>query len=167
MILSVSFRSASKRQSTFARKSSLRKDEFKITGFPRASPLAGLKAEPLIDCIGKNHLLSSCRKNIGSLLMRSRIAGRDLISMADLSKVQIDDLLDATQLIKRHGAPSDVLKGKILASCFFEPSTRTRLSFGCNAAPWRLCDRFFRRREHIGAEGRITLRYNPDYLESM
>lgn len=61
--------------------------------------------------------------------MRSRVAGRDLISMADLSKPQIDELLDAAFSIKRQGAPQDALKGKILASCFFEPSTRTRLSF--------------------------------------
>ncbi len=61
--------------------------------------------------------------------MSSAIAGRDLISMADLSKRQIEEFLDAALLIKRQGAPSDALKGKILASCFFEPSTRTRLSF--------------------------------------
>ncbi len=49
--------------------------------------------------------------------------------MADLSKRQIEEILDASLSIKRHGAPPDALKGKILASCFFEPSTRTRLSF--------------------------------------
>lgn len=61
--------------------------------------------------------------------MKSSIAGRDLISMTDLSKRQIDEVLDASVAIKKHGAPPDALKGKILASCFFEPSTRTRLSF--------------------------------------
>lgn len=49
--------------------------------------------------------------------------------MADLSKREIEEILNAAFAIKRNGAPTDCLKGKILASCFFEPSTRTRLSF--------------------------------------
>lgn len=64
-----------------------------------------------------------------ALLMRPAIAGRDLVSMADLSKREIEEVLDTALEIKRHGAPQDLCKGKILASCFFEPSTRTRLSF--------------------------------------
>lgn len=50
---------------------------------------------------------------------------RDLISVADLTKEEIEYFLHAASL----SYPNDLLKGKILASCFFEPSTRTRLSF--------------------------------------
>ena len=62
-------------------------------------------------------------------LMESAFTGRDLISLADLSKREIEEVLQVAASIKRNGIPEDLLKGKILASCFFEPSTRTRLSF--------------------------------------
>jgi aspartate carbamoyltransferase catalytic subunit len=61
--------------------------------------------------------------------MKSAFTGRDLISLADLSKREIEEVLQVAASIKKNGAPEDLLKGKILASCFFEPSTRTRLSF--------------------------------------
>lgn len=61
--------------------------------------------------------------------MRSALAGRDLVSIADLSKREIEEVLTEALSIKKKGPPLDLLKGKILASCFFEPSTRTRLSF--------------------------------------
>jgi aspartate carbamoyltransferase catalytic subunit len=53
---------------------------------------------------------------------------KSLISISDLSKEDIEKILSSATYFKN--APSqDLLKGKILASCFFEPSTRTRLSF--------------------------------------
>jgi aspartate carbamoyltransferase catalytic subunit len=52
----------------------------------------------------------------------------DIISMRDLSKDEIDKFLDLAEQIKRSG-PSRRFQGKLMASCFFEPSTRTRLSF--------------------------------------
>lgn len=57
-------------------------------------------------------------------------AGRDIISIRDFSREEIDYILKvagAMEPIARKG--SDMLKGKILATLFFEPSTRTRLSF--------------------------------------
>jgi aspartate carbamoyltransferase catalytic subunit len=54
--------------------------------------------------------------------------GKGLISIADLSKEQILQVLKKTEGMKLK-PPGALLKGKILASCFFEPSTRTRLSF--------------------------------------
>jgi len=53
---------------------------------------------------------------------------RSVISMRDFSK---DEILEILRLAKEMKAspPGETLKGKILASCFFEPSTRTRLSF--------------------------------------
>jgi aspartate carbamoyltransferase catalytic subunit len=56
--------------------------------------------------------------------------GRDIISIRDLTREDVDCILETAELIEpltRVG--SDILKGKILANLFFEPSTRTRLSF--------------------------------------
>jgi aspartate carbamoyltransferase catalytic subunit len=56
--------------------------------------------------------------------------GRDIISIKDFSKEEIDYVLKVTKAMEplaQRG--SDMLKGKILATLFFEPSTRTRLSF--------------------------------------
>ncbi len=52
----------------------------------------------------------------------------DLVSIKDLSKDEILELLSLSEKIKAN-PPGPVLKGKLMASCFFEPSTRTRLSF--------------------------------------
>jgi aspartate carbamoyltransferase catalytic subunit len=60
--------------------------------------------------------------------MKNPLRGRSLISISDLSKEEILFILKKTEEIKKR-APKQSLKGKILASCFFEPSTRTRLSF--------------------------------------
>lgn len=54
--------------------------------------------------------------------------GRDLISIKDLSKEEMLELLSRAEEIKKNH-PGAILKGHILASCFYEPSTRTRLSF--------------------------------------
>ncbi|TRO46855.1 aspartate carbamoyltransferase, partial [Candidatus Bathyarchaeota archaeon] len=56
--------------------------------------------------------------------------GRDIISIEDFSQEEINYILNrsrAMEPLAKKG--SDMLKGKILASLFFEPSTRTRLSF--------------------------------------
>jgi aspartate carbamoyltransferase catalytic subunit len=52
----------------------------------------------------------------------------NLISISDLSKEEIEKILKRAAEFKKK-PPKDLLRGKILASCFFEPSTRTRLSF--------------------------------------
>lgn len=52
----------------------------------------------------------------------------NLISIKDLSKEQILCVLNMAQSIKK-GPQDKILSGKLMASCFFEPSTRTRLSF--------------------------------------
>ncbi|MEM9243360.1 MAG: aspartate carbamoyltransferase [Pseudomonadota bacterium] len=51
-----------------------------------------------------------------------------IISSAELSLEEINLILDTAEKIKQQPMP-DYLRGKLLASCFFEPSTRTRLSF--------------------------------------
>jgi aspartate carbamoyltransferase catalytic subunit len=56
--------------------------------------------------------------------------GRDIVSIKDFSREEIDYILKtaaAMEPIARSG--SEMLHGKILATLFFEPSTRTRLSF--------------------------------------
>ncbi len=53
-----------------------------------------------------------------------------LIDPIDLSKEEIDDMLSLAQdIIKNKEKYSEVCKGKKLATLFYEPSTRTRLSF--------------------------------------
>lgn len=54
--------------------------------------------------------------------------GRDIVSINDLNKQEILSILERAQTMKS-GDREPVLKGHLLASCFFEPSTRTRLSF--------------------------------------
>ncbi|MBI2742722.1 MAG: aspartate carbamoyltransferase [Chlamydiales bacterium] len=56
------------------------------------------------------------------------LENRSLISIADLSKEEIEKLLKSAAQFKK-SPPKNLLQGQILASCFFEPSTRTRLSF--------------------------------------
>ena len=55
---------------------------------------------------------------------------RSLIDILDLSVSEIDDLIKtANNIIDNPKAYSDRCRGKKLATLFFEPSTRTRLSF--------------------------------------
>jgi aspartate carbamoyltransferase catalytic subunit len=55
---------------------------------------------------------------------------KDVISIRDFSREQIENLLElADEMEKAFHSGSDVLRGKILATLFMEPSTRTRLSF--------------------------------------
>jgi len=64
---------------------------------------------------------------LGSLL---EFKGRDIISIKDFTREEIDYILTvagAMEPIAKSG--SDILHGKTLATLFFEPSTRTRLSF--------------------------------------
>ena len=55
---------------------------------------------------------------------------KHLLSPLDLSVEEIDDLLNLAKDISKNPAKySHVCDGKKLATCFYEPSTRTRLSF--------------------------------------
>jgi len=65
-----------------------------------------------------------------SLVHSLKFTGRDVISIEDFSRKEIDYILQVSQRMESIVAKgSDLLKGKILATLFFEPSTRTRLSF--------------------------------------
>ena len=56
---------------------------------------------------------------------------RDLISIEDLSDREIEEIfaLADEMLPERRGAKAAALAGKIMATLFYEASTRTRLSF--------------------------------------
>ena len=53
---------------------------------------------------------------------------RDIISINDFSKEELLHILKVVSQL-HHKPKANLLKGKILATLFFEPSTRTRLSF--------------------------------------
>ncbi|MCR4791015.1 MAG: aspartate carbamoyltransferase [Treponemataceae bacterium] len=58
------------------------------------------------------------------------LKGRHVIEPGNLTVQEIDEICGlAEQMIVDPAAFSDVCRGKILATLFFEPSTRTRLSF--------------------------------------
>lgn len=52
----------------------------------------------------------------------------DFVTIADLSKEKIMYLMNMAQAFEMH-PNREILKGKVVATLFFEPSTRTRLSF--------------------------------------
>ena len=55
---------------------------------------------------------------------------KNLIGIEDLSVEEIDELIEtASDIIENREKYSEKCKGRILATLFFEPSTRTRLSF--------------------------------------
>jgi aspartate carbamoyltransferase catalytic subunit len=55
--------------------------------------------------------------------------GRDLISMNDLTREEIDQILLKVQIVRDHQQKQDLCRNKVSAMLFFEPSTRTRTSF--------------------------------------
>jgi aspartate carbamoyltransferase catalytic subunit len=56
--------------------------------------------------------------------------GRDITSIEDFTQEEINYILNISKTMESTAKKgSDMLKGKILANLFFEPSTRTRLSF--------------------------------------
>lgn len=58
------------------------------------------------------------------------LKGKSLIEPMDLSLEELDELLNlADDIIANPAAYADVCKGRVLATLFYEPSTRTRLSF--------------------------------------
>lgn len=53
--------------------------------------------------------------------------GRDVISIRDFDRPQIEAVL--TEAALHEDDHPDLLRGRVMATCFYEPSTRTRLSF--------------------------------------
>lgn len=61
-------------------------------------------------------------------VMQNTLYGSDIISMKDLPLQQVQLILETAHELKIKPT-SPLLNNKIIAHCFFEPSTRTRLSF--------------------------------------
>ncbi len=60
------------------------------------------------------------------------LRGRDIVSIRDLSTEEITEILDHARSmipVAEGKKSSSALEGKVVATAFFEPSTRTRLSF--------------------------------------
>ncbi len=70
---------------------------------------------------------------------------KHLIDITDLNVEEIDDLIKtAKDIMKNKEKYSEKCKNKILATLFFEPSTRTRLSFeSAMLGLRRKCNRIF------------------------
>jgi carbamoyl-phosphate synthase/aspartate carbamoyltransferase/dihydroorotase len=61
-----------------------------------------------------------------------RFYGRDILSVSDISYTDLDAIFDVAHAMRTmvsHIGTIDLLKGKILANLFYEPSTRTSSSF--------------------------------------
>lgn len=72
-----------------------------------------------------------------------RFKGEDVVSIRDLSLDQIEQVMDLAQKLMPYATgekSTRAMEGKILGNLFFEPSTRTRLSF--ESAMVRLGGRF-------------------------
>ena len=69
-----------------------------------------------------------------------------LIRLADLSRAQLDDVLDLSMRLKRRGKGSGELAGRTAGLLFFRGSLRTRTSF--EAAMMRCSLHQCRKREH-------------------
>ncbi|EQD42306.1 aspartate carbamoyltransferase catalytic subunit [mine drainage metagenome] len=62
--------------------------------------------------------------------MKGSLAGSDIISISDFSNSEIEHVFEvADSMSKNMRGNADLLKGKLMAAMFFEPSTRTRFSF--------------------------------------
>jgi aspartate carbamoyltransferase catalytic subunit len=60
--------------------------------------------------------------------MNNPLYQKNIISIADLTRSDLELILQTAHSLKQEPQP-DLLKNKVVASCFFEASTRTRLSF--------------------------------------
>lgn len=61
-------------------------------------------------------------------MMKNSLYGCDIVSMQDLPLPRIQLIMETARKLKAQRA-SKLLDNKVIAHCFFEPSTRTRLSF--------------------------------------
>jgi len=60
------------------------------------------------------------------------LEGRDVVTMLDINRAEMDfifDLADEMEITLRERTKTDLLADKVLATAFFQASTRTRLSF--------------------------------------
>ncbi|MEX1056171.1 MAG: aspartate carbamoyltransferase, partial [Natronospirillum sp.] len=60
--------------------------------------------------------------------MQNLLYRQHVVSISDLSRPALELIVQTAEIMKQGNAPK-WLAGRVLASCFFEASTRTRLSF--------------------------------------
>ena len=60
--------------------------------------------------------------------MAHSLFNKHIISIPELTRNELELIVDTAARLKAEPNP-ELLKNKVVASCFFEPSTRTRLSF--------------------------------------
>ncbi|WP_413111158.1 aspartate carbamoyltransferase [Thaumasiovibrio sp. DFM-14] len=60
--------------------------------------------------------------------MANSLYQKHIISIPELTRQELELIVDTASQLKAHPQPT-LLKDKVIASCFFEASTRTRLSF--------------------------------------
>ena len=60
--------------------------------------------------------------------MTNTLYNKHIISIPELSREELELIVTTAGRLKKSPAPN-LIKNKVIASCFFEPSTRTRLSF--------------------------------------
>lgn len=71
---------------------------------------------------------ASVASDSGDSVVSNLFYQKDLLSIKELSLQQIELVLRTAADLKKK-QQHDLLKNKVIANCFFEPSTRTRLSF--------------------------------------
>ncbi len=60
--------------------------------------------------------------------MANPLYQKHIVSIPELTREELELIVSTAESLKKEPRP-DLLKGKVIASCFFEASTRTRLSF--------------------------------------
>lgn len=65
---------------------------------------------------------------IGKNIMANSLYQKHIISIPELSREELELIVETAGNLKKKPRP-ELIKNKVVASCFFEPSTRTRLSF--------------------------------------
>lgn len=65
---------------------------------------------------------------IGKINMANTLYQKHIISIPELSREELELIVKTAGHLKSNPQP-ELIKNKVVASCFFEPSTRTRLSF--------------------------------------
>lgn len=60
--------------------------------------------------------------------MANTLFQKHIISIPELSRDELELIVQTAGQLKSNPQP-ELIKNKVVASCFFEPSTRTRLSF--------------------------------------
>ncbi len=86
--------------------------------------------------------------------MANPLYQKHIISINDLSREDLELVLATAAKLKANPQP-ELLKHKVIASCFFEASTRTRLSFETSMHRLgRQRGRLFRQRQHLTGQKR-------------